>query len=115
MKCKHCGSEVTRKNGFVRSVQRYKCAACGLNFIEGDRRRKPQTAVKEAMEATPEPTIASDVQEMECDEMWHFLKKKVENYGSSKRWIVTHGERLPGLQGVVMLQHSNDSTKKSNI
>ena len=76
MKCKHCGSEVTRKNGFVRSVQRYQCAACGLNFIEGDRRRKPQTAVKEAMEATPEPTIASDVQEMEFDEMWHFLKKK---------------------------------------
>jgi hypothetical protein len=84
---------------------------CGLNFIEGDRRLKPETDVKkalcvllyslgkasfsmlgkilghspsiiyrwvtEAMDATPEPNISWDIQEIEFDEMWHFLKKRV--------------------------------------
>ena len=32
MKCKHCGSERTRKNGASRGYQRYKCNACGRTF-----------------------------------------------------------------------------------
>jgi hypothetical protein len=116
--------------------------------VEGDRRQKPQTAVKkalcvilyslgkasfsmlgkilnhspsiiyrwvvEAMETTQEPHISTNIQEIEFDEMWHFLQKKVKNSGSSKPWIVAHGELLPGLQGVVMLQHSNDFMTKSS-
>lgn len=31
--------------------------------------------VVEAMEKTPEPQISSDIQEIEFDEMWHFLQK----------------------------------------
>jgi transposase-like protein len=72
-----------------------QCKACGLNFVEGDRRQKPETAIKkalcvllyslgkasfkglakilshspsiiyrwikEAVEQTPEPQIASDI------------------------------------------------------
>ena len=55
--------------------------------------------IKKAMETTPEPQISSNIQEIEFDEMWHFLKKKTKNFGSSKRWIVLQGELLPGLQG----------------
>ena len=147
--CKVCHSEEIVKNGCTRGVQRYKCKACGLNFVKGDRRQKSQTAVKkalcvilyslgkasfsmlgkilghspsivyrwvvEAMEKTQEPQIASDIQEMEFDEMWHFLQKKVKNSGLSRRWIVVQGELLPGLQGVVMLQRSSDFMTKSNI
>lgn len=120
-----------------------------LEFIEGDKRFKRETAVKKAlcvllyslgkasfsmlgrildhspsliyrwivkaMDKTEEPRISEDIQEMAFDEMWHFLQKKVKNSGSSKRWIVATGELWPGLQGVVMLQRSEDCTTKSNI
>ncbi|ETZ07413.1 hypothetical protein P618_200398 [Holospora obtusa F1] len=43
------------------------------------------------------------------------FSKKVKNSGLSKPLIVAHAELLPGLQGIVMLQHSHDFTKKSNI
>ena len=38
--CKNCGSDHYQKNGKVRGKQRYKCKACGLNFVEGDEREK---------------------------------------------------------------------------
>ena len=31
-KCKHCGSEKTRKNGVSKGYQRYKCATCERTF-----------------------------------------------------------------------------------
>ena len=144
-----CNGQEIVKNGRVRGIQRYKCKACGLNFIEGDKRFKRETAVKKAlcvllyslgkasfsmlgrildhspsliyrwivkaMDETEKPSISADVQEIEFDEMWHFLQKKVKNSGSSKRWIVATGELLHGLQGVVMLQRSGGSMKKSSI
>jgi len=62
----------------------------------------------------PEPVVGNDIQEMEFDEMWHFIGSKKTSYGSSRPWIVAHGELLPGLQAVVMLQHSGASTTKSS-
>ena len=47
-KCKKCESQHVTKNGFVRSKQRYRCKACGYNFITGDGRVNPDTAVKRA-------------------------------------------------------------------
>src|SRR5215469_12171518 len=38
--CKKCHSDKCVKNGLVRSQQRYKCKACGCNFIMGDKREK---------------------------------------------------------------------------
>ena len=32
MKCPHCGSERTRKNGVTRGIQRCKCGSCGRTF-----------------------------------------------------------------------------------
>ncbi len=32
-------------------------------------------------ESLPEPQLSEDVQEMELDEMWHFLQKKKAQYG----------------------------------
>jgi transposase len=146
MHCKGCQREEIVKNGKVRGLQRYKCKSCQLNFIDGDRRYKPQTAakkalcvllyslskasfnmlgkvldhspsivyrwIKEAIDTTQEPEISGDIKEMEFDEMWHFIQKKVKKSGLSKRWIVVAGEPLPGLQAVVMLQPSSDSTAR---
>jgi transposase len=47
-RCKACGGEKVVKNGFSKGVQRYKCKGCDLNFVEGDRRQKPKTAIKKA-------------------------------------------------------------------
>jgi transposase len=47
--CKRCASEQIVRNGVVREKPRYKCKACGLNFIAGDRRVKEAVAVKKAL------------------------------------------------------------------
>ncbi len=48
--CKKCGNEKIIKNGRVRGKQRYKCQACGYNFVEGDARKGGQDlAVKRAL------------------------------------------------------------------
>jgi hypothetical protein len=62
----------------------------------------------------PEPIVSGAIEEMEFDEMWHFIGSKKTNGGSSKRWIVGHGELWPGLLVVVMLQPLHDSTPKSH-
>ena len=67
------------------------------------------------MNKTKKPEISSIIQEIEFDEMWHFIGSKKTKNGSSKRWIVAEGELLPGLQAIVMLKPSKGSMKKSVI
>ena len=47
--CKNCQATNTVKNGFVRSKQRYKCYACGYNFVLGDARHPHTTEIKKAL------------------------------------------------------------------
>src|SRR6266566_159289 len=136
--CKNCQHTHTVKNGFVRGKQRYQCRACGYNFVLGDERNSHAIEVKKALfgflakllgvsrtttyywirqiaASTNESTIAPDIQEIEFDEMLHFIQSKKEKSGLLKPWIVAQGEPLPGYSVVVMLQRSNDSRIKSNI
>src|SRR3954452_20594597 len=41
LRCKRCGSEEHVKNGLMRTKQRYRCKACGLNFTDTPARSKP--------------------------------------------------------------------------
>jgi transposase len=41
LRCKGCGSEEQRKNGFMRGKQRYLCKSCGLNFTDTPPRGMP--------------------------------------------------------------------------
>ena len=68
--------------------------------------------VREAMEKLDEPDISSSVQEIEFDEMWHFVQSKKTKFGSSKRWIAAVGEPSPGLRAIVMLQRLDDCMPK---
>ena len=68
--------------------------------------------IRDAAALIDEPSIDADIQEIEFDEMWHFLQSKKRKFGSLKPWIVAQGELLPGYSVVVMLQHSNDCTTK---
>jgi transposase-like protein len=83
-----------------------------LGKIFGNSRSLTYRWVRQEAEKLPDPVVSNDVCEVEFDEMWHFLQKKVKNSGSSKRWIVAHGELLRGLQVVVMLKPSSDFMKK---
>jgi transposase len=61
-------------------------------------------------ESLPELEVSGDIQEIEFDEMWHFVKDKKTNFGLSKPLIVARGELWPGCSAVVILQHSKGST-----
>jgi len=63
-------------------------------------------------ENLPEPEVPGDIQEMECDEMGHFIKSKKTEFGLSKPWIVVQGELWPGCSAVVILQRSSDFMTK---
>ena len=63
-------------------------------------------------ESLPEPEVPGDIKEMEFDEMWHFIGGKKTNFGSSKPLIAARGELWPGCSAVVMLQHSDNFTRK---
>src|SRR3954466_16374499 len=41
LRCKRCGGEEHVKNGLMRTKQRYRCKACGLNFTDTPARGKP--------------------------------------------------------------------------
>src|SRR5215471_3283746 len=71
--------------------------------------------IRDVAAITEEPTIAGDIQEIDFDEMWHFVQSKKRSSGSSKPWIIAQGELLPGYSVVVMLQPSNACMTKSNI
>ena len=61
-----------------------------------------------------EPAVPGTIQEMEFDEMWHFIGSKKTKSGSSKPWIVLQSEPWPGCSAVVMLQPSGGFTRKSS-
>jgi transposase len=71
--------------------------------------------IRQAAAGTDAPTIAPEIQEIEFDEMWHFMQSTKEKSGLLKPWIVAQGAPLPGYAVVVMLQRSNDSMIKSNM
>ena len=68
--------------------------------------------IVEAGARLPEQEISGEIEEMEFDEMWHFIGSKKTSFGSSKPLTVAHGELWPGYSAIVILQRSDDSTKK---
>jgi hypothetical protein len=63
-------------------------------------------------EKLEEPKVPGGIKEMEFDEMWHFVGSKKNHFGSSKPLIVAHGEPWPGYSAIVILQRSEDFTRK---
>jgi transposase len=61
-----------------------------------------------AFAAKPEPTGRAVV--IECDEMWHFLKKRLPNSGSGRLMIVTPVNSLTGNVAVVTEPPCNASS-----
>ena len=68
--------------------------------------------IKEYGESLPEPEVSGAIEEMEFDEMWHFIGQKKESFGSSRLLTVIHGEPWPGCSAVVILQPSANCTTR---
>jgi transposase-like protein len=125
--CRACSDNVVlgdQRHSHAREVKKALClilyslgkASFGfLTKLLGVSRTTTYYWIRQAAAKTDEPTIAPDIQEIEFDEMWHFIQSKKDKSGSLKPWIVAQGEPWPGYSVVVMLQHSNGSMIRSNI
>ena len=60
----------------------------------------------------PDKDISGEIKEIEFDEMWHFVKEKKRNFGSSRPLIAAHGKLWHGCSVIVMFQLSNDYMTK---
>src|ERR1700761_1726955 len=111
MKCYRCGVEDCVKNGKVKGKQRYRCNGCGNNFSKLTPPGRPlrekalalilymnnvsmnasariigvsvQTIlrwVRQWGETCPDPVVPEMV-ELEIDEMWHYIQKKLGSSG----------------------------------
>lgn len=69
--------------------------------------------IKAEAEKLPEPEMPADVELVNIDEMWHFLKKRARNFGSGGRLILLSGEFFPGFWGAVMMQPAKGFSTKS--
>ena len=59
----------------------------------------------------PSPSLDSDIEAVQLDEMWHFLNKKNTRSGYGGQWIVVTTKPSAGLLAVVMLRPSSDCLK----
>ena len=59
----------------------------------------------------PEPVIDSEVQEVQIDEMWHFISKKNKKYGYGEPCIVLETKPSDGVLAIVILKRSKNFTK----
>ena len=118
--CKECGCNFIAGDRRIREEHAPLKALCvliyslskgtfrGLGEICGVAHTSVYKWIKAAAEQLPEPEITADIQEVEIDEMWHFLDSKKTKNGSSRQWIVGPATLSDGLSVVVILQQSKD-------
>jgi transposase len=59
----------------------------------------------------PEPVIDTEIEAVSIDEMWHFINKKNEKFGSRGQWIAATTRPSDGLLAMVMLKRLDLCTK----
>ena len=69
--------------------------------------------VRDEARKLPEPSTKADVVVVTLDEMWHFVKKKLQNYGFGEPMTLLLGEPSPGFLVAVMTPHAKSSSTKS--
>jgi transposase-like protein len=124
-KCKDCGCVFIRGDRRVKLTPE-KIALCVLFYAAGRASFRflakifdvsdvgIMKALKKDALMSPVPEILEDIEEIECDEMWHFLVKKKQKFGFGKRLIVRQIELSPGKSALAMLLPLENSTKKSS-
>ena len=126
-KCKDCGKNFLETDGRIKeitiakralAVMLYTFSKASYNFLAKKIFHCSPTTimnwVKKASAEVKMPKITEDIEEIEFDEMWHFIGQKKTKNGSSKQWIVKQEKLLPGLRVTVMLQPLKNCINKSN-
>ena len=124
-KCKDCGKNFLETDGRskqttiakrVLAVMLYTFSKASYNFLAKNIFHCSPTTVmnwiKKAGAEAKMPEITEDIEEIEFDEMWHFVGSKKTKNGSSKQWIVKQERLSPGLRVIVMLQPSKNCTTR---
>jgi len=118
-RCKSCGYNFREGDNRTNSIVAAKKALCVLLYImaKGSFRVMGRVlGVDHALvyrwihafgENLLESEKAGGIQQMEFDEMWHFINSKKTGFEPSKMFTVAQGELWPGCPAVVILQHSN--------
>jgi transposase len=70
--------------------------------------------IKREADRLPDPDISLSIQEVSFDEMWHFVNQKKKSYGSGGQWSVFEIAPSVGVSGLVLLRHSENSSKSLN-
>jgi transposase len=71
--------------------------------------------IKREADKIPEPEIDSSIKKVSFDEMWHFIERKKTSYGSGGQWSAIEIGLSDGVLGIVLLKHSEISTKSLSI
>ena len=123
-KCKECGYHFVEGDARTNDKIAAKKAMCVILYSLGKGSFRmlakifdtsPSLTYRWIVEAgckLPEQEVSGDITQMEFDEMWHFIKSKKTNFGSSRPLTVAVGEPWPGYSAVVILQPSGDSITK---
>ena len=124
-KCKNCGKNFLETDGRSKqttiakralAVMLYTFSKASYNFLAKKIFHCSPTTVmnwiKKAGAEAKMPEITEDIEEIEFDEMWHFVGSKKTKNGSSKQWIVKQERLSPGLRVIVMLQSSKICTTR---
>jgi hypothetical protein len=53
-----------------------------------------------------------DIEDVQLDEMWHFINKKNKKYGSGEPWIALQTGQSDGILGIVLLKPLKNSISK---
>lgn len=69
--------------------------------------------VRDEARKLPEPSTKGDVVVVTLDEMWHFVKKRLQNYGFGEPMTLLLGEPSPGFLVAVMTPLAKSSSTKS--
>ena len=120
-KCKDCGRNFTENDRRCKDRSKEK-AVCFLLYALGKASmrfladlfkvsvRTIYVWLKGIADSISVPAVSAGTQEIEIDEMWHYLRKKLESSGYSRHMTVLVERLSPGLQVVVILQQCEDFT-----
>jgi len=121
-KCKECGLNFVEGDGRDRTRPEAKALAllmygsCKASYgmiarIFSVSRTTVLNWIRTMGKLLPEPEYDTNIEEVEIDEMWHFINKKNKKYGSGEPWIVVETEPSDGLLAIVMLRRFENSMK----
>jgi hypothetical protein len=72
-----------------------------------------QKWIRKIASRLPEPKPDDDIQEVQIDEMGHFIDQKNKKYGYGGPWTVLQTKPSDGLLAIVLLKPLRNSTRKS--